>query len=304
MRMQRWLPLLRRSRRREWQRREEGNCCDFGGVGAMTKTYDLLDFMFPEEELRETFPTQNHDNYLYHYTNLDAALSILKNKEIWLSEAASLNDTSEGILLYKKLIEISGNKQVRDNIIETHTLLTKNTYIGSLSKFGNLLTLWRGYGNISIGFDFWELRSSNIIEDENGDDFVTSALAISSCDYLNKSQIEKLAEDLIGKYEESIRHDVYRLLSLGSIYFDIKHPAFLDEREARIVCYLYDRKPFTNAKGKKYIKFKFDTKAIKRIVFGPSASEDTIEKVSQQISTNINLNHIKIYKSTIPFTGK
>ena len=33
MRLQRWLPLLRRSRRGEWQRGEEGDAGDFGGVG-------------------------------------------------------------------------------------------------------------------------------------------------------------------------------------------------------------------------------------------------------------------------------
>ncbi|MBT3188994.1 MAG: hypothetical protein HN736_15850 [Anaerolineae bacterium] len=158
----------------------------------MTKTYELLEHMFPEEELRETFPTPQYSNYLYHYTDLDAISSIIKNREIWLFDAANLNDTSEGMVLYKKLIEIADSKQVRNNIIEAHTLLTQNTYISSFSIFGNLLTLWRGYGDISIGFDYWELQSSNIIEDKNGNDFVSSGLATPHCTYA-KHEIEKYA---------------------------------------------------------------------------------------------------------------
>ena len=270
----------------------------------MTKTYELLEHMFPEEELRETFPTSQYSNYLYHYTDLDAISSIIKNREIWLFDAANLNDTSEGMVLYKKLIEIADSKQVRNNIIEAHTLLTQNTYISSFSIFGNLLTLWRGYGKIAIGFDYLELRSGYLIEDKNGEDYVTSGLITPICDYLNKKQIEEYAKSVVARYKTSAIQDVRQLLALGQLYFGVKHPAFLDEREARIVCYLYDRKPFTHDNGKKYITYKFHKQAIKRIVFGPSASEDMIDKVSQQISTDNDLRHVKLYKSTIPFTGK
>lgn len=270
----------------------------------MIINYEKVDYMFPEEELREFFPSQEYDNFLYHYTNLDAAESILAGGDIWLSDINSLNDTSEAELLYEKLKKFSSNDKVRNNIVEVHSLLTKNTYIGSFSGYGNLLTLWRGYGKIAIGFDYWKLQSGSFIEDKNGKSLVTSALNITSCRYLDKLQIEKRAKELIERYEKSAAQDVRQLLTLGVFYFDVKHPAFLDEREARIVHYLHDRQPFTNARGVKYIKYKFNKQAIKRIVFGPSASEDIIDEVSQQISTDNDLKHIMIYKSTIPFTGK
>ncbi|MCP4141404.1 MAG: hypothetical protein GY755_14165 [Chloroflexi bacterium] len=269
----------------------------------MTKNYETIDYMFPEEELRKIFPTSQYSNYLYHYTDLAAILSIIKNREIWLFAAASLNDTSEGMLLYKELIKIADSKQVRDNIIEAHTLLTKNTYISSFSIFGNLLTLWRGYGDIAIGFDFWELQSKRIIEDRNSNELVTSGLSTPNCTY-NTHEIKKYAKDLIARYEKNAAQDVRQLLALGSLYFGVKHPAFLDEREVRMVCYLYDREPFIHDNGKKYIKYKFKNQAIQRIVFGPSASEEDIQKVSQQISKHKELNHIKMYKSTIPFVGR
>ena len=223
--------------------------------------------MFPEEVSRETFPASQYSNYFYHYANLAAFLSIIKNREVWLFEALELNDTSEGMLLFKNLIEIADGKQVRENIIEAHTLLTQNTYISSFSIFGNLLTLWRGYGDIAIGFDHRELQSERIIEDVNGNDYITSGLATPNCTY-NRHDIKKYAKDLIGRYEESAAEDVRQLLALGSIYYGAKHPAFLDEREVRMVCYLYDGVPFTHDNGKKFVKFKFNTHAMKRMCSG------------------------------------
>ena len=266
--------------------------------------------MFPEEELREKenlpFPNSKYRNYLYHYTDIDTVIKILKSENIRLTDYANLNDRSEGKLLFEKLKKKTNNKIVKEKIIKTHELLTKNSFVGSFSRYGNLLTLWRGYGNVAIGFDYEELHSEHTIRDVNGEDRTTSGLIITSCDYLNEHQIEKRANEIVSRYKSSIHEtnsveNQYDLLTIGAEYFQLKHSGFLDERETRIICYLYNRSPFSN-NGKKFIEYKFNKHSVKRIVFGPSITvENDLEKLNQLISTDKELQNIEIYESTIPF---
>ena len=83
-----------------------------------------IDFLFPEEKFREDnelpFPTMKCDNFLYHYSDIDAVISIIEEKKIWLMEYESLNDRSEGKLLYDAFRKILRTEEERKRIEEIY----------------------------------------------------------------------------------------------------------------------------------------------------------------------------------------
>ncbi|WP_297422765.1 DUF2971 domain-containing protein [Clostridium sp.] len=124
---------------------------------------------------------------LYHYTNINALKGILENRELWVTEAGFLNDTSETryVLKYFKasLVNIEhedlkkdmnivyyGLKYYFDGKLSKNEKLSnslkkfidrdlktklKNAYILSLSKNKDSLTLWGNYSNnegYNLGF--------------------------------------------------------------------------------------------------------------------------------------------------------
>ena len=264
-----------------------------------------VDFLFPEENLRERnnlgFPNSECNNFLYHYTNIEAALSIIESGSIWLTDYKGLNDKSEGELLYKELKKNTSNKKDKEKIENDYSLLTQNTFVSSFSSYGNLLTLWRGYGRVALGFDYCKLLSRPEVEDKNGVEYQTSGLIRQHCRYLDDNEIKKYAQIVLARGKSTLTES-YDLLTIGSDFFDVKHPAFIDEREIRILCYLYNKNPHISDTGKKYIKLNFDTDALKRIVVGPSKEQKQDEHKFHEMKIEVaGLKNIEIYRSTIPY---
>ena len=242
--------------------------------------------------------------YLYHYTSVDALINILNDKQIWLFHANQMNDSSEG----KFLLETATNSQ--DASIYYH-LLMKNFYICSFCNYGNLLSQWRAYGNVNIGFSLDAIKTaSRFIEDLNGEQLDTSGVQYSECEYINPddANFEEIIEKIKNKVERikllKDANDIKReLLFLGSECFSVKHSGFKEEAESRLIAYLWNRKPFLKGK-KKFIKYKFDNTAIKRIVIGPSENgNDNYEKIKAFIESKPEYIDIEIVISKIPFRG-
>ncbi|MCX7111039.1 MAG: DUF2971 domain-containing protein [Proteobacteria bacterium] len=99
---------------------------------------------------------------LYHYTNVEGFLCIMKFKKLWLSGAHNLNDhqeiswTNNKIFnILKQLADASGSKHAQE-LWEVITLNKLTPYICSFSTKGDLLSQWRAYTNdgkgVAIGF--------------------------------------------------------------------------------------------------------------------------------------------------------
>lgn len=124
---------------------------------------------------------------IYHYCSLDAFKQIVENKELWLTDAFHLNDKIELqwmaqkikdtlLLLYKNQSEDFKQKyeksfeQLVDNYYRDY--FTEEQYyrmfVFCLSKNGDLLSQWRGYGDngqgISIGFNVNTLLNMSAYE--------------------------------------------------------------------------------------------------------------------------------------------
>jgi Protein of unknown function (DUF2971) len=110
---------------------------------------------------------------LFHYTNADGLLGILRDKVIWGTETTHLNDRSEleyGIELIKHQLndavtEWRSHRAVADlltTLRDNFHLYGWNTpegyvvfhtsYISCFCQNGNLLSQWRGYGNSGGGY--------------------------------------------------------------------------------------------------------------------------------------------------------
>src|ERR1700735_489409 len=100
----------------------------------------------------------NPDNteYLYHYTTLEAFVSIIESSALWATHIRYLNDTSEQRLAWKlirdRLQSLRGKGDERRNAnMEFFCKTLENPphedyYIASFSRDGgDRLSQWRGY---------------------------------------------------------------------------------------------------------------------------------------------------------------
>ncbi|WP_429087032.1 DUF2971 domain-containing protein [Aeromonas allosaccharophila] len=115
---------------------------------------------------------RNPPEELFHYSDFNALVGIVKNKQIWMGDLFFLNDEKEyqlGLDLFKKELEIQ--KEIHktspfliflNSLDSIDGLLLKSPpFSFSLTEEGDLLSQWRGYTKngigVSIGF-----RSSNL----------------------------------------------------------------------------------------------------------------------------------------------
>ena len=109
----------------------------------------------------------------YHYTNIAGFISILENRDFWLSNIRYMNDSQEfenGVQICKKILEsriCEGNEEIfpylkglLDACASSSSkgffrISKQDIFAISFCPNGDLLTQWNFYGNggISIGFD-------------------------------------------------------------------------------------------------------------------------------------------------------
>ncbi len=110
---------------------------------------------------------QDFEGQLFHYTDLNALISIIKNHDLWLTNARYCNDNNEMIHGYSIAREVISEQRKKAADPETKSFLTKvaklvdepfdkDVYICCFCTKNNLLSQWRSYGKngtgISIGF--------------------------------------------------------------------------------------------------------------------------------------------------------
>lgn len=95
---------------------------------------------------------------LYHYCSVDAFFSIISSRKIRLSSLLLANDSQEGLLVRRRLMEIAGGKglgvaQQQALAQELETFESENHGYGfCLSAAKDRLSQWRGYANDGQGF--------------------------------------------------------------------------------------------------------------------------------------------------------
>ncbi|MGE8294515.1 MAG: DUF2971 domain-containing protein [Pseudomonas sp.] len=188
-------------------------------------------------------------NALYHYTDLNALLSIIRNKKLWLTGTNNLNDFRElnwaTSLLSEKLFELSQKHgDEKTNMVWQifhHTIGVP--YICSLTSDPDLLSQWRGYGDnaagVAIGFKLSALPMKrpfpllSMIKDDS-----VSLHEVIYDKATQENLISAILEPIFSKPE--LDGQIHAAISLActqlcGLAAMLKNPAFHEEREWRII---------------------------------------------------------------------
>lgn len=98
------------------------------------------------------------DEVIYHYTSAEGLRGIIENSEIWLTNVAFVNDTTECKALQEEKNLFKDKDVTNDFVRESWKRFVRNpynnydTYIVSFSRGEESLEQWRAYGNFRIGF--------------------------------------------------------------------------------------------------------------------------------------------------------
>ena len=147
-----------------------------------------------------TTESTNGNNSLFHYTDATALMSIIENKQLWLTHIKYLNDCSEFIegeaIAIDEMDKL--NKSLGYNIESlTNSLKTNDDfYVASFCQSAtDKLSQWRGYCPASGGYAI-EFNREFI---ENNSQF------FNKCIY-TKSEKKQVAKDQVEKLLKAFEH--------------------------------------------------------------------------------------------------
>jgi len=172
------------------------------------------------------------EGMIYHYTSGEGLRGIIESSEIWLTNVAFVNDTTECRALQeeKRLFNINefNNKYVQEEwkqfISESHTDF--DTYITSFSSGEESLDQWRAYGNFRIGFEANKLikRGFNIYKCFYSRDEIKDWI-------LQKGKVKEWSADSLADDWKSAA--AFNLIYAASKKYKNKY--FMNEKEFRLI---------------------------------------------------------------------
>lgn len=180
----------------------------------------------------------------YHYTSMEALVSIIESDAIWLSDYSYLNDKTElvhGVKVVSSVISeflSSGVTEVQGALLQAWSEKAlaplPRVCVASFSGDGDSLSQWRAYGNVAIGFvphkigihanqsQLGVVRYEPEIQKQLAQVYVSHCLQAYALDVENNA-LERIPD---------VYHRFGQVLELVSFF---KAPSFRDEREYRLV---------------------------------------------------------------------
>jgi len=178
---------------------------------------------------------------LYHYTTQEGLLGILSSRTLWTTSIHYLNDSTEfnfAVGLIRQELE----SRARASRTKSRTALYERTlgnlgalkavttYVGSFSEEGDSLSQWRAYTQNGIGF------SLGFKDNDLASLATKQSYRLAKCLYDEKGQSKTIAKLI--EWLESANKDIAQSLFWGGLIEVaplLKHPAFRDEKEWRII---------------------------------------------------------------------
>ena len=270
---------------------------------------------------------------LFHYCPIAALEPILANGIMWLSDAASMNDTTEGLWLddvVQRLVRPAADwTEWRDagRIFHDYQLFKKTFYIASFSERRDLLSQWRAYANdgqgACIGFDFGAFDIPTGLTLTNVFHMKPVGFTLDRVVYDEAEQVE--AARRVFRYVDQLQRsdattDPYLRDAIVETGRDciaylarfMKHPGFEDEREWRL---LYDGDDATPRPGivparkqrtrgdatVDYYQLNFGSRprSIRELVLGPKCTM-TIEDATQLLEA-AGQDGVVVKRSGVPY---
>jgi Protein of unknown function (DUF2971) len=165
---------------------------------------------------------------LYHYTDQNGLLGIIKTKAIWATHLRYLNDTSEGEIVSRVVWEELNSRVNSDSLMQSlgmppveptgkiecndeeifsqgasiaSWVTSQDVFVTSFSEQGNLLSQWRaysgGFGGYSIGFSRGYLGAvgEHFLQDRKGR-FYSDSNTLVGCRYYDDDEETHLKNDV------------------------------------------------------------------------------------------------------------
>lgn len=221
---------------------------------------DELFSLFLTREVSGRIAAKKHNTRFVHYTSAEAAMSIIKNSEMWMRNGLFMNDFMEirhGSECVGQFLKSDVGSQffsTMDGVFEGFSSdlmerfnrwlpsFQRNTYLLSVSEHLNRedrigrLSMWRAYGGacgvalvmnntpLMASTDALNVYSSPVFYSDVGN-FVFEMRSVVA-------RIKKSMQLLAGADYEVVMHFAFMLLRLGVLC--TKHPGFGEELEWRI----------------------------------------------------------------------
>jgi hypothetical protein len=197
--------------------------------------------------------TRRHESppdLLHHYTDAAGLLGIVQDGEIWASNAAFLNDSTELVYVNEVRRSVTADLEARykkREIIYVEGLLDAMEGIDAVDVFvscfcqdRDLLSQWRGYppagGGYSIGFRSAQLEKHppllrKVVYKLSEQAALVTSLLTPLCEAITASA------DPMRLIETVFRHRVLANIveSVSELGWSFKHPGFSEEEEWRLV---------------------------------------------------------------------
>lgn len=271
-----------------------------------------------------------------HYTNAEAAMSILRGKEVWMRKAICMNDYTEvqhGLDCLYEAYKSSELKSVLETLfsgfatemeslfngwtpaILWHTYLTcLSEHLDDENDYGRL-SMWRAYGeNTGIAL---VLNGKQVLDAPEPIEAIYTVPVDYSDGQKFEAQLKAVVEDIKANAEfirsmgkEEIKGYVFQMLKFAAVC--TKHPGFNEEKEWRIVYFpqientLEIRKEIKTIGGHPQPIFKIPIKnlpaLLERIIIGPTQHATSIWEafVDTLISAGVENPTSKVIISNIP----
>lgn len=189
---------------------------------------------------------------LYHYTNASGIKGIAQSRQLWASNAAFLNDSSE-IVYIKTVLEAVAKElesefehelsrrflRLMPSAFESFVLGSYDVYLACFCEQDDLLSQWRGYpsagGGYAVGFRSSVIAKGRmlrkVVYDNAAQREIVRTMLRPACERLAEStddSDEYLDKALLVGLQ-------YHAATLAECSFCFKHPGFAEEQEWRLI---------------------------------------------------------------------
>lgn len=246
---------------------------------------------------------------IYHYCSADVFSSIIKTKEVWLTDITKLNDRIEYSAGADLVNEVLASKGLQVNeflsqIGVAHLNTTFQILIGCFSLDGDSGSQFRLYADdchgLSIGFDEGHMELCNLGNRfvDNSLEPITTKVRFRRSEYHRDTFVRKVT-DFIETLEQNNPILKYEMMAVGLQRYAVcyKIPFYKHEEEVRAVIELqfsrddrYEIGTRTNAWDEEASYHKLLTSfgelsAIKEVIIGPLCSW-SLEQVQAMLASN------------------
>lgn len=169
---------------------------------------------------------------VYHYTSADGIAGIIGNHEIWMSNTAFTNDTTElrmlqntPSILEEKDFTNKNMSRAWSNMSTPPYFYTNYYYMASFSRARDMLEQWRAYGAFCIGFDAKKLP-------------LRKGISFYHCLYTAEDIKRWIVKNEWIKGQDELKEDEKNFLAFNVLYIasmKYKNGHFKNEKEVRLI---------------------------------------------------------------------